>query len=469
MSTSKETSYIGNIMNMLFPLKEKLNIILTIDNTRTGKIVQNILLSFGAKAGSIIVGLLLMSSTINYVNPDQYGVWLTVSSITSWLNFFDIGMGNGLRNKLTTVLSMENYDEAKNYVSATYIGVFLISIVIFIIIWIVIPFVDWCNLLNIRSIELHELRVILNVVLLSFCVQFVLQIINVVITANQQSSYTAIISFFGQLCSLFGIYLLKKYSYGSLLALISVLTFFPIFILILTSIYLYSTKFKFIRPAFKSIKLEYIKEVLKLGSSFFYIQIGTIVLFQTSNVIISKIDGSRAVTEFNVVYKLFSIVIMVFSIIVTPYWSAFTDAYTQNDFSWLKKSLKMIRMIWVITTLIILPIIVIMSNFIYSLWIGNSIYIPMSLTMSTAFYTSCYMGMTLSCYFLNGIGKLKLQQRLYTLACFINVPLGMEIGKYVGVSGVVLANTIVMLFMLIVLWIQINKIINKKASGIWIK
>mgnify|MGYP000199442594 FL=1 len=51
---------------------------------------------------------MLIPITINYVNADNYGIWLTVSSIISWMSFFDIGINNGLKNKFAEAKAMNN-------------------------------------------------------------------------------------------------------------------------------------------------------------------------------------------------------------------------------------------------------------------------------------------------------------------------------------------------------------------------
>ncbi len=66
---------------------------------------KNIFASFVIKGSSIIVGLFLVPLTINYLSPTKYGIWITLSSIIGWFSFFDIGLGNGLRNKFTEAVS----------------------------------------------------------------------------------------------------------------------------------------------------------------------------------------------------------------------------------------------------------------------------------------------------------------------------------------------------------------------------
>ena len=66
---------------------------------RSKDAVNNIALSLVGKAISVLSSLLIVPLTINYVNPTRYGIWLTLSSIIAWVSFFDLGMGNGFRNK----------------------------------------------------------------------------------------------------------------------------------------------------------------------------------------------------------------------------------------------------------------------------------------------------------------------------------------------------------------------------------
>ena len=123
--------------------------LLRTDNLRSQKIYKNILLSVFVKGGSIAVGLVLVPLTIDYVNPLQYGIWLTISSVISWMSFFDVGMANGLRNRLSYALALKEYDQARIYVSTTYAALTIISITLFSLYWLFNTFIDWRAFLNI--------------------------------------------------------------------------------------------------------------------------------------------------------------------------------------------------------------------------------------------------------------------------------------------------------------------------------
>ncbi|UKT63252.1 lipopolysaccharide biosynthesis protein [Pedobacter mucosus] len=439
------------------------------DGNRSEKIFKNVILSFGVKGGSIIVGLLLVPMTINYINPIQYGIWLTISSVVSWMSFFDIGMGNGLRNKLAHAIALNEYENARKYVSTAYAVLAMIAFALFVIFWLVNPHLNWNSLLSIPDTVKDNIQLVVLIIVGSFCVQFVVQTINVVLMANQQPAISSLILFVGQLGILATIFILKQTVVGTLTNLVLALTILPIFALLIGSIYLYNNQLKIFAPSFRSIDFKFAKNILNLGGIFFVIQIGAMLLFQTDNIIINKIIGPEAVTVFNVSYKLFSVVIMLFGILITPYWSAFTDAYSKQDFDWMQNKVYRMRIIWVILSLVGIPLLVFSSKFLFIFWLGHTVNIPPNLSIAMGLYTIGFTGMTLNCYFLNGIGKLKIQLYLYVVSCLINVPLSIYWASRAGVVGVVLVNTIIMFLMCIVLWIQINKILKNRAYGIWNK
>ena len=87
---------------------------------RSVKEKKNIIATFIFKGCSIAISLVLVPITINYINPTQYGIWLTLSSIVGWLAFFDIGFGNGLRNRFAEAIAKGEHELARIYLSTTY-------------------------------------------------------------------------------------------------------------------------------------------------------------------------------------------------------------------------------------------------------------------------------------------------------------------------------------------------------------
>jgi O-antigen/teichoic acid export membrane protein len=435
-------------------------------NQRSRNIAINVIKSLVIKGGSVVIGLLLVPLSIQYVNPQQYGIWLTISSIVAWMGFFDIGLGNGLRNHLATSKSSEDLLAAQGYVSTTYALLMLIAGILLICFYLINPYVAWSSVLHIPLNLQHIISPVFLIVVSSFCIQFVVQIINVVLTATHQPSKASLISFVGQIMIFLAIVVVKSFFKPSLIVLAVIFTWIPVLVLLFANIFYFKTSLKQLVPTFSSINFKYSKDILTTGAAFFVIQIGTLVLFQTDNVLIARLINAQSVTTFNVVQKYFGIITMVFSIIITPYWSAFTEANGRSEWMWIINSVKRLRIIWGIISIAIVPLFVALASYFYKVWLGKSLDIPLSLSISMGFYVIGYICLSVSCMFLNGMGKTKVQIMLYIFSSLINIPLSIFLEHRYGIIGIVYSNVIVFLIMNLVLWVQVNQILKSLKDKI---
>ena len=412
------------------------------------------------------ISLILIPLTIHYVNPTQYGIWLTLSSIITWAGLFDLGLGNGLRNKLAAMISLDEVSAARSYVSSTYALLFLISTVMFVVFYFINPYIKWQQILNAPDTEGNYLSAVVLVVFAFFCFQFVIQLINNVLTANQAPANVAFLNLIGQVLSLIAVLFLIKYKQGALMDVVIVIAGLPLLVLLAGSVWYYSGSYKSLAPGFRYINWRHAKELLSVGGGFFIIQINALVLLETDNIVITQLFGPSEVTTFNVVYKMFSIVLMFFVIVITPFWSAFTEAYTKNDLEWIKNAIAKINKLWILLSFCSVGLLI-LSPWLYNLWLGKSITVPISLSIAMCLYTITLIWQAIHVQLLNGIGKIKLQLYLGIIGSIVNIPLSIFLGRWIGVAGVTLSNVILFIIMGVFFSIQTKKIINKTATGIF--
>ncbi|KAF2332506.1 lipopolysaccharide biosynthesis protein [Flavobacterium daemonense] len=450
---------------MFKKIQLKFNSFFSEGHSRTLLAKKNIAASFLIKAGSIFVGLLLIPMTINYINPTQYGIWLTLSSLISWFSFFDIGLGNGLKNKLAEAKALNQIKKSQIYISTTYALLTLISAFIFLLFFCINPFLDWKFILNISHDD-QSLEKVVLIIVGFFCVSFVIQLINTILIANHKSAKSSLISLIGSFLSLLIIFVLSKYTKATLIKLVMVLLGIPLLVQVVFTIWLFKTSLSDLAPTYNQIDLKYTKELLSIGGVFFIIQIGAVVLFQTDNIVITQLFGPKEVTVFNIAYKLFSVIIMIFTIIITPFWSSFTDAYAQNDLKWINEIILKMQKYWLL--LVVLTVfLLIISPVVFRLWLGEKVEIPLRLSIAMTFYVLAYTWQTIHVFLLNGIGKIRLQLYLVVISAVMNIPIAVYLGKKIGLAGITFSNAILFLIMGVVFSIQCKKILNNTATGIW--
>ena len=437
-------------------------------NQRSIEAKKNIAGTVVIKGVSIVISLLMVPITIHYVNSTQYGIWLTLSSIIGWFSFFDIGFGNGLRNKFAESIAKGEHEKARIYVSTTYAILTIIVGIILILFLGINPFLNWSNILNTTPEMAGELSLLALIVFVFFCMQFVLQLITTVITANQQPAKASLLYFLGSLLSLTIIFILTKTTSGSLIYLGLVYGSAPVVVLIASSIWLYTHKYKAYAPSLKFVKFRFAYDLMSLGLKFFLIQIAAVIFYQTSNIIIAQLFGPAQVTPYNIAFKYFSVIPMFFGIVLTPFWSAFTEAWSNNDLHWIRSIMKRLMQLWTLLVAIAL-IMFLFSGFIYRIWVGKEIVVPISLSAVIAIYVVLNAWNGIFSNFLNGVGKIKLQLYLALFGSVLNIPLAIFLGKELGIYGIILSTTLISLMTAVTTPIQYNKIINGKAQGIWAK
>ena len=441
---------------------------LGIKSKRTKNIVKHISWSFFYKAGSIIASFLLVPLTINYLDTDNYGVWLTLSSFIGWFSFFDIGLGNGLRNKFAEAKALGNFKEAQAFVSTAYFTIGYISLLILIVFFGLNHFINWSKLFNTNTNLEEELSILVPIVFTFFSLQLVFKLITSIYLADQNHSFKEKIQFFVQVLSLVAIFILTKTDKSSLLLFGTVFSVLPVLILIIINLYAFNTTFKDFKPRYSLCKKSYFKEITGLGFKFFITQIAAIVLFSSDNLIISKIFSPKEVVPYNISYKYFSIVLMSYSILITPYWSSISEAYVKKDFKWIKKSVNNIQKIWIIVP-VLLTAMIFLSDWFYYLWVGDKVSITLSLSLSMALFVLLMTFNMVYVNFLNGVGKIKLQLITGIISIIINIPLSIFFAIYLdwGINGVILATCFSLGYSVVLRPLQYHKIINNNAKGIW--
>ena len=432
---------------------------------RTAKIKKNIFAMFLIKGGSILISLLLVPLTLNYVDTETYGIWLTLSSMVTWVHFFDVGINNGLKNKLTQAFANNDLLMAKKYVSTTYAILSLIFIPISILIVAAAPFINWASLLNLSPQSAEGIASVVCILISYFCLNFVLSTINIVLQADQRPADASFRQFMQQLISLIIIYVLTLTTQGSLLYLCIGLCVSPLLVITFYTITLYSGRYKAISPSLKSVDCKVAPSLLKLGVMFFICQIAMLIQTQMASFLIIRYYGAVEVTNYNIANRYFGIILMVWGILVTPIWAAVTDAVTKKDYSWIKKLItKFTKLSVLFATASIVMLLV--SGPAYNIWVGDKVAIPFWLSFWVMMGTVVRMSGNLYVQILNGAGILKVQ----TIICLIS-PI-IFIGSFVwmakagiGVYSVVIASILANFNSYIVAPIQCARLVNNKYKS----
>ena len=303
-----------------------------------------------------------------------------------------------------------------------------------------------------------------------FSLQLIFKLVTSIYIGDQNHSINGKVSFIVAASSLFLVWLLTQISESSLLLFGAIFSLLPVLIFFIFNIVAFSGPYKQFKPSISYWKKEYFKDIFGLGFTFFIIQISVLVMFSTDNFIITQLFGPKEVVPYNIAFKYMSISQMLFTIILTPYWSSITEAFAKGELEWIKKAMKNLIKFAVLVIFLVI-VLVVVAPYTYKLWIGSAVIIPFGLTLSMAVFFSIVMMYSPFNFFINGVGKIRLHMYTFLFGAILNIPLSIFLVKYtfLGVEGVIVATIICVLPNLFLFPLQYFKIINKTANGIWNK
>ena len=435
-------------------------------NGRSSLLISNILASFLIKGWSAVVVLLMVPLTLSCLGKYSNGVWLTISSMLVWIDQMDIGLGNGLRNKLASHIAHEEYDEARSIVSSTFAMLFAITIPVILVLSALVWFTDIYTFLNVDPQVIPQMRVSILAAVVIVCMTFVFKFIGNVYMGMQMPAVSNFIMVIGQTMALAATWILYVTGNADFLNIVLVNTGAPLVTYMLAYPYTFKVRYRFLCPTLKSVNMRSALELCNMGLKFFWLQIAGVIQFMTANILISKFFTPAMVTPYQITYRYMSLVMVAFSVICMPFWNATTDAYERGDMDWIRKAnSKMNLMMAIITAGMALMVIV--SPWLYDVWVGDKCDVPFSMTVMMAIYIWLMVLSMRYSYFLNGVGALRLQMWMTVMTVFF-IPLAWWVSKethdivcfMVVMCGCIAPSILVNM-------VQFSKILKGKAQGIW--
>jgi len=206
---------------------------------------------------------------------------------------------------------------------------------------------------------------------------------------------------------------------------------------------------------------KHLRPLLTTGLKFFVIQLAVLVIFTTDKFLITHLFGPSKVTQYDVVFKLFSVVTIANALISGPLWSAYTEAHKKHDFPWIEAMLK--RQVIILGALVVLGIcLAIVAKPLIEIWIGEGFLIPPYLIATMVVFVTISAWNTIFAMFINGTGEIQLQLYTAVIGMFLNIPMSLFFAIYLGLGlgGIVMGTAASLIFSAIVLPLQARQIIH---------
>jgi O-antigen/teichoic acid export membrane protein len=296
--------------------------------------------SFAAKALNILISFLSVPLTVHYLGAERYGVWLTISSLLTWMAMTDFGLsGNALINVLAESSGRDDSEGARQYASSAFWVLTCISAVTGIIATLTFHWIPWRAVFRVSAAtSTHELYLACGLTLAFFVMGFPLSLEYSIYYAYQDGFLANIWSIATNSVALTALVVVSRF-HGGLPQLVFALSGTRTLTAIANNYYLFR-RYPWLVPLPSAVRWSCIRRLFSLGGKYMVMQLGALGMFQSQPMIITQLLGPAKVVIFVVSYKIVTLPLDLVYIATQPFISAFGEAKARQDWRWIKGAYK---------------------------------------------------------------------------------------------------------------------------------
>jgi O-antigen/teichoic acid export membrane protein len=294
--------------------------------------------SFIAKALNILISFLSVPLTIHYLGSERYGVWLTISSLLTWMALTDFGLsGNALVNVLAESSGNDDMETARQYVSSAFWVLTCISLVSGAAAIISFHWISWRTVFQVSAAtSTHELNVACAMTLAIFILGFPLSLEYAIYSAYQDGYLANIWSIATNALALLALVIVSRF-HGGLPQLVFAMAGTRTLVAIANGVYLFR-RYPWLVPYPSAVRLGSIRRLFQLGGKYMVTQLAALGIYQSQPMIITQMLGPASVVIFVVSYKIITLPMDLVYMATQPFIAAFGEAKARGDWAWIRNA-----------------------------------------------------------------------------------------------------------------------------------
>jgi O-antigen/teichoic acid export membrane protein len=398
--------------------------------------------ALGGRGLTVVLSLVTVPLTLNYLGPERYGVWLTISSVIALLAFTDLGIGSGLLNALTRTMAHNELAVARRQISSAFVLLTLVAVALCGLFVVSYPLVPWTSVLAASSGgAASEAGPALAAWAACFVIGMPLGIAAQVRLARQEGYVAHFTAAAGNLAA-FATLLAAVMSRQGLPVLVLAMAGPPLIASAINGITLFGRDAPQLRPSFQLADFSTGVGLLRAGFLFFVLQIAIAVAFTSDTLVVAHVLGATAVAEYGVVSKLFVLPLALVAIALSPLWPAYGDAIARGDIVWARLTLRRSLKTGLLIAVPVATVLVVFGLPIITFWVGTSVSPPFALLLGFGIWVVLSTVGNCVAMLLNGAHEIRLQAAAAAVMAVVNLAVSIWLTSQIGVAGVIWGTVI---------------------------
>jgi O-antigen/teichoic acid export membrane protein len=323
--------------------------------------------SFAARGISMLTALISVPLTIGYLGTERYGLWMTIASVITILGFADLGIGNGLTNAIVRAASRNDRAAAAQATSSGFFLFLSIGAALLFVLALIYPLVPWAEAFNVKSREAaREAGPAVATFIACFAVNMPLAMVQRVQVGFQEGFRNNLWQCAGNVLALLCVVIVIAFK-GGLPWLVLAMAGAPVLATAGNWTMQFCRLRPWLMPSLKRVHWVTSRTLMHAGSLFLLIQLFTVAGNMTDSLIIAHVINARAVAQYSVVQRLFSLALLS-QMFITPLWPAFGDALQRSDHVWARRTMKRALILGEAVTLACVVPLLFLAPWLVTVW-----------------------------------------------------------------------------------------------------
>jgi len=237
--------------------------------------------SFVTKALNVLISFLSVPLTVHYLGSERYGVWLTISSLLTWMSMTDFGLaGNALVNVLAEASGREDREGAQHYAASAFWALTGVGVVTGIIAAATFRLIPWRQVFQVSAAtSTHELQFTCALTLGFLVLNFPLSMQQSIYSAYQDGFLANIWGIAGNSLALLALVIVSQ-SRGGLPQLVLALSGTRAAVSLANYFFLFR-RYHWLKPSLFAVRWTCIKRLFSLGGKYLVTQLASLGIYQS--------------------------------------------------------------------------------------------------------------------------------------------------------------------------------------------
>jgi O-antigen/teichoic acid export membrane protein len=396
--------------------------------------------NFAGRGIALVVSAVTLPLTVRYLGKLEYGVWITISTSVVMLSVLDLGIANTLTNFISSAYASDDKEAAQGYFATAFWLTCAVALVLGVGAAVVYHLLNWGSLLGISDpglIAQAKLCVLISIAF--FLISLPLNLANRVLSGYQQvhvANYFAMINSLLGLVAIVSTVLLR----GSIVQLMLSYCIAMLTGTLLLNLWLSIWHKPWIRAYPSRVKPQLARALFGQGSLFFVLQLTSIVVFNSDNLVITHYLGAAEVTPYSIAWRLTGYASMLQNMLIPSFWPAFTEAYHKRDMPWVRSTYRNLSQKSLMAVAAAAIGIGLFGQIFIRIWAGSSAIPPHLLLWTMASWAILVCVTTNQALLLTATSRLKLEAIVAVIAAIVNLALSIFLVQRIGAEGVILST-----------------------------